>query len=123
TSCSTVLVPGATIRRTIMATPKKMARRDFLKLSAGAAAGGILAASGRGIETRLAKVLAAQGATPETLVFWHMFFDDDANKGRVIKDFANTFASATGIEVELSQIVWTDHVTRMQTVGAAQDKI
>jgi raffinose/stachyose/melibiose transport system substrate-binding protein len=52
-----------------------------------------------------------------------MYFDDDADKGRVIKDFAGTFESTAGIKVELSQIVWGDHITRMQTVGASKDKI
>jgi raffinose/stachyose/melibiose transport system substrate-binding protein len=60
---------------------------------------------------------------PDKLVFWHMYFDDDASKGLVIKDFAGTFGSTTGIKVELSQIAWGDHVTRMQTVGAAKDKV
>lgn len=59
---------------------------------------------------------------PEKLVFWHMYFDDDADKGRVIKDFASAFEASTGIKVELSQIVWTDHIKRMGVVGAAEDK-
>jgi raffinose/stachyose/melibiose transport system substrate-binding protein len=108
-----------------MAKSTKMRRRDFLKLSAGAAAFSILPATGRGAEAsvaRLASSLALQ-EQPDELVFWHMYFDDDANKGRVIKDFANSFESATGIKVELSQIVWTDHVKRMGVVGASQDKI
>ena len=108
-----------------MAKSSKMRRRDFLKLSAGAAAFSIMSSAGRGAEAsvaRLASSLARQ-EQPDKLVFWHMYFDDDANKGRVIKDFANSFESATGIKVELSQIVWTDHVKRMGVVGASQDKI
>lgn len=63
-------------------------------------------------------------AKPNKLDFWHMYFDDDAQKGLVIKDFANTYESTTGIKVKLSQIVWTDHVIRvMQTLGASQTKI
>ena len=64
-----------------------------------------------------------QEKKPDKLVFWHMYFDDDASKGLVIKDFAGTFQSTTGITVELSQIAWGDHITRMNTVGAAKDKI
>ena len=94
-----------------------MSRRSFLK--AGVASGGLAI----GAHFPFVGRAVAQEALPDKLVFWHMFFDDDAQKGLVIKDAASTFTSSTGIPVELSQIVWTDHVTRMQTVGASEDKI
>lgn len=94
-----------------------LSRRSFLKASV--AVGGLAA----GAHLPFVGGALAQEALPDKLVFWHMFFDDDAQKGLVIKDAATTFMSSTGIPVELSQIVWTDHLTRMQTVGASQDKI
>jgi len=125
---------------------KKLSRRNFLRWSAIGGAGLIASACApqviektvevtrevevektveveRTVEVEVEVEVPVGTEKPDKLVFWHMYFDDDANKGLVIKDFANTFASATDIEVELSQIVWTDHTTRMQTVGASQDKI
>lgn len=69
-------------------------------------------------------VRAAQSEVekPAKLSFWHIYADTDANKGLVIKDIASSFTDSTGIEIELSQIKWQDHVKRMMIAGVAQDK-
>jgi len=56
-------------------------------------------------------------------VMWHLYFDDDANKGLVIKDVAAQFTEDTGIDVELSQVMFVDHIKRLLVAGAAQDKL
>jgi ABC-type glycerol-3-phosphate transport system substrate-binding protein len=106
-------------------------RRDFLKFSSALAGGALLSACGaKATQEAVAPAVtqaAAPAATlppkPDKLSFWHIFFDDDANKGLVVKDFASSFLKDNGVTVDLNQIIWTDHLKRMTTVGASKDKV
>jgi len=107
-----------------MTTKKFFNRRDFLKASAVTIGAAALASCAPQIKTGTsANPTSAASTQPNSLAFWHIYYDDDADKGLVIKDFGNIFESATGIKVELTQSAFTDLTTKMQTVGAAKDKI
>ncbi len=110
---------------------RQLSRRAFVRyLGLAGVAAGIGACAPQAPQAPQAPAQAASAAVnptdvpkPSKLVLWHMFFDDDANKGLVIKDSVAKFMKDTGIDVELSQIVWTDHLKRMGTVGVAKDKL
>jgi len=113
-----------------MSTKRRINRREFLKATAVVASASLISACAPQIIEKTVEVQKIVKETvevaqqkPAKLVFYHIYDDDDADKGRVIKDFASTFESTTGIKVELSQVSWGDDITRMQVAGAAKDKI